>query len=148
MKSAKAGTLSGCLVWIILVFVLYTCIGPVAAMVGGFSSSSDFAIKFVGPMVCPESTTPHVNTYETTTIDDFGNAQPATGFELQCFDANGKNVKTDPVLYAFIWIGIVGLAGLILTGILAFVFAAPAGVLIGRLFNRNKVEQPANLEPK
>jgi len=148
MKSAKAGTLSGCLVWIILVFIILTCIGPIAAMVGGFSSSSDFAVKITGPMVCPENTTPHVNTYDTTMIDDFGNSQPATGFELQCLDANGKNIKTDPVLYSFIWIGIVGLAGFILTGILAFVLAAPAGILIGRLFNRNKEDQPLNIEPK
>jgi Na+-transporting methylmalonyl-CoA/oxaloacetate decarboxylase beta subunit len=64
-------------------------------------------------------------------------------------NAGGDVVKEDPVAYAFIWIGIMAGIGLILAGILAFVFAAPAGVLITRFINRNKKQNMAeNIEPK
>ena len=36
------------------------------------------------------------------------NRHPATAYELHCVDASGTVVKNDPVLYAFIWIGILG----------------------------------------
>ena len=80
--------------------------------------------------------------------DDFGNSQPATGFSLQCVDTNGDVVKEDLILYSFIWVGIIGVIGLILAGILAFVFAAPAGVLIAKFLNRNKNNNTANIEPQ
>jgi len=149
MKSARTGTISGCVVWFIVFCIISTCIIPVASMVGGFSSGSDLAVRTVGPMVCPENTTPKIHTYATTSRDDNGFETPATGYEIQCFDATGEVVKTDPVAYAFIWMGTIAAIGLILTGILAFVFAAPAGVLIARLLNRNKKDnQVINIEPK
>jgi Na+-transporting methylmalonyl-CoA/oxaloacetate decarboxylase beta subunit len=64
-------------------------------------------------------------------------------------DANGDVVKEDLVLYAFIWIGILSAIGLILAGVLAFVFDAPAGVLITRFLNRNRKDaQVVNIEPE
>jgi len=149
MKPAATGTVSGCIVWIILFCVISMCIFPVASMVGGFTSGTDLAVRTVGPMVCPENTTPKIHTYATTSIDEFGNEQPATGYEIQCLDAGGNVVKTDPVAYSFIWIGIISLIGFVLTGILALVFAAPAGILISRLFNRNKNNNSViNIEPQ
>jgi len=149
MKSAKTGTISGCIVWVIAFGVIGTCIIPVAALVGGLSSGSDPALSIVGPMVCPENTTPKIHTYATTTFDENGFETPATGYELQCLDINRKVVKTDPVAYSFIWIGIIAAIGLVLTGILAFAFAAPAGVFIARLLNRNKNNnQVINIEPE
>jgi hypothetical protein len=56
-------------------------------------------------------------------------------------DANGEVVKEDPVLYAFIWIGIIAVIGLIFAAILSFALAAPAGVLIGRAVNKMKKPQ-------
>jgi len=147
MKNATTGTVSGCIVWVIVFGCLGSCVIPVASMVGGFSSGSNLAVRTVGPMVCPENTTPKIHTYATTTIDDNGFEQPATGYEIQCFDANGEVVKTDPVAYAFIWIGIFAAIGLVVAGILAFVLAAPAGVLIARLFKQNN-KQPINIEPR
>ena len=138
MKSARTGTISGCVVWFIVFCVISTCIIPVASMIGGFSSGSNLAVRTVGPMVCPENTTPKIHTYATTSIDDNGFETPATGYEIQCLDAGGEVVNTDPVAFAFIWIGIIAAIGLVLTGILAFAFAAPAGVFIARLLNRNK----------
>lgn len=138
MKSTTTGTLSGCVIWLIVFCVIATCIVPVAATAGGISSGTNFAVGIVGPMVCPDNTTPKINTYATTSRDENGFETPATGYELQCFDTSGKIVKTDPVAFAFIWIGIIAGIGLILTAILAFALAAPAGVLIARWMNRNK----------
>jgi len=148
VKSTSAGTISGCVIWFIVFCAISACIIPVASAIGGISSGSNLAVRTVGPMVCPENTTPKIHTYATTSIDDNGFEQPATGYEIQCFDASGEIVKTDPVAYAFIWIGILALIALVLTGLLAFVFAAPAGVLISRMTNRNKkTNMTENLEP-
>jgi len=121
----------------------------VSGMIGSFTSFTDAPIKMIGPMICPEGTTPQSHSYQTTTTDDFGNSQPAMGFSLQCVDTNGNVIKEDLVAYAFIWIGILAGIGFILAGILAFIFAAPAGVLITRFLNRNKSgHQVINIEPK
>jgi len=149
MKSARTGTISGCIVWVIVFGIIGTCIIPVAALVGGLSSTSGPALKVVGPMICPENTSPKIHTYASTTFDEYGFERPATGYELQCIDINEKVVKTDPVVYSFIWIGIIAAIGVVLTGILAFAFAAPAGVLIAKLLNRNKNNnQVINIEPE
>lgn len=138
MRSATTGTISGCVVWIIVFCALSTCIFPVAAAIGGITAASDFTMKTLGPYICPEGSTAQSYSYDTTTTDDYGNSQPATAYVLQCIDANGEIVKEDPVGYAFVWIGILALAGFIIAALLSFALAAPAGVLIGRLFNKNK----------
>jgi len=148
MKSARTGTVSGCVVWLIVFCIMSSCVIPVASMVGGFSSGTDFAVSKVGPLVCPENTTPKIHTYATTSFDDNGFEHPATGYEIQCFDASGEVVKTDTVAFAFIWIGILAGIGLIIAGILAFALAAPAGVVISRFLNRNKKDgRVINIEP-
>jgi Na+-transporting methylmalonyl-CoA/oxaloacetate decarboxylase beta subunit len=64
-------------------------------------------------------------------------------------DASGDIVKEDPVGYAFLWIGIIAVIGLVLSGVLAFVLAAPAGVLITKFINRTRKPNPAeNIEPQ
>jgi hypothetical protein len=138
MKSATTGTVSGCVVWIIVFCVLSTCIFPVASMIGGFTSASGFAMKTLGPFICPEGSTAQSYSYATTTTDENGNSQPSTAYVLQCVDDKGEIVKEDPVVYAFIWIGVLALMGLIVAALLSFALAAPAGVLIGRLFNKMK----------
>ena len=138
MKQASTGTISGCLVWIIACGVISTCLLPIAIAVGSFTSFSDFAIEQTGRFICPENTTPATRTYATTTTDEYGNRQPSTAYVLQCVDGNGAVVKADPVGYAFLWIGIIAAIGLILSAVLAFLLAAPAGVLIARLMNRNR----------
>lgn len=107
------------------------------------------AMQTPEPLICTDGTTAKSRSYATITTDDFGNSQPSTAHVLQCVGANGEVVKEDPVAYAFIWIGIIAGIGLILAGILAFVFAAPAGVLIAKFINRNKKPDIAeNIEPK
>ena len=138
MKSAKTGALSGCVVWIIVFGILSLCTLPVASAIGGFTSASGLAMQVLGPFICPDGSTAQSYSYATTTTDDFGNRQPSTAYVLQCVDANGEIVKEDPVVYAFIWIGIIALAGLIIAAILASAFAAPAGVLISKAIERMK----------
>lgn len=139
MKSSTgAGAVSGCIVWAIVFGALSMCVLPLAMFVGGFTTASDIAIETTGGFICPEDTTPKVRTYATTSTDDFGNESPATGYELQCVDAGGDVVKTDPVGFAFLWMGILAAGGLIVAIVLAFVFAAPAGVVIARVLERNR----------
>jgi hypothetical protein len=63
---------------------------------------------------------------------------PSTTSVLECVDASGNIVKEDTVSFASIWIGIIALIGLFIAALLAFAFATPARVLIGRLINRMK----------
>jgi len=82
MKSPSAGTVSGCLIWFIVFAIATICLLPVAMAVGGFTSGTDFAGRIVGGIECPKGTTPKINSYATTSLDDNGIEQPATGYEL------------------------------------------------------------------
>ena len=149
MKAAKTGTISGCIVWIIVFGILSTCILPAAMVIGGFTSVSNFAMQTLATIICPNGTTAESYSYATTTTDEFGHSQPSTAYELHCVDANGVVVKKDPILYAFLWIGIIAAIGLVIAALLAFTLAAPAGVLIAKLFNRGqKTNTGANIEPE
>jgi len=149
MKSAKTSAISGCIVWILSIGIITSCVLPVFIVIGSITSFSQFAIRTTGNVICPTGTTPESYSYETTSTDEFGNQQPATGVELHCVDQNGTVIKTDPVGYAFLWDGIFALAGLIISVLLAFAFAAPTGILIGRWFNReSKPSMAANIEPR
>ena len=143
------GAISGCIVWIIVFGTLGLCLFPIAMMVGGFTSVSDFAMQTVAPLICPEGTTAESYSYATTTTDEFGNSQPSTAYEMHCVDTSGTVVKEDPVLYAFLWTGIMAVIGLVIAALLAFALAAPAGVLIARVLDRNKkTDISANIEPE
>ena len=140
MKSAATGTLSGCVVWVIVFFVLLTCLIPTAMFVGGLSSTlaADFVAGTLEPYLCPEGSHAEIITFQTTSVDDFGNAQPATGFEMQCENEQGEITRDPSPDYSFIWLGVLGLGSLVLSAVLAFLLAAPAGVLIARLLKRRK----------
>lgn len=149
MNSRKTGILSGCVVWGLSIGIFLSCVLPVFIMVGSFTSFSRLAIQMTGNIICPDETKPESYSYQTTTTDEFGNTQPSTAYELHCIDQNGEVVKEDPINYAFPWIGGFAFVGLILSGILAFALATPAGVLIGRLFSRNQKQSfEANIEPE
>jgi len=149
MKNAKTGTLSGCMIWIIVFGVLSFCFLPTSMMIGGFTSSTNFAMQTIGPFICPEGTAGQSYSYPTTTTDEFGNSRPSTAYELHCVDTNGEVVKEDPILYAFLWTGSIVVIGLGLAALLALALAAPAGVLIARILDRNKKANLAvNIEPE
>ena len=117
---------------------------PVAFMAGGISSASDFAIGIMGGFICPETTTPESYSYATTTTDEYGNARPSTAYELHCVDANGEVVKEDPIVYAFGWIGLTALVGILVTALLSFILAVPGGMLVTRLLE--KFRKPRAIE--
>jgi hypothetical protein len=149
MSSKKTGLVSGCVVWAFLIGIILVCALPLFVVLGSVTSFSRFAIQTTGNVVCPDGTTPERYSYETTTTDEFGNRQPSTAYELHCVDQTGEVVKEDPIVYSFLWIGIIALIGLVISGILAAALSAPAGVLIGRLLTRNRKSGfPANIEPE
>ena len=149
MKSAQAGTISGCIIWILSIGLIVSCILPISIFIGSITSFSQFAITATGSIICPDGATAERYEYATTTTDEFGNSHPATGYELRCVDESGEVIKTDPVGYAFLWIGFFAVIGLIVSAVLAFLFAAPIGILIGRLFNRSQKSNIAmNIEPE
>jgi len=139
MKSAATGTISGCITWFIVVAIMGACLLPVAVSIGATTSGSDLAVKTTAPYVCPQGTTGHVHTYEGMTPDENGFDTPATISELQCLDAGGSVVYTDPILWGFIWLGIALAVALVISVILGFVLAAPAGLLVARFLGRTKV---------
>ena len=149
MKNAKTGAVSGCVVWIIVFGILSSCLFPASMLIGGFTSVTNFAMQTIGTFICPEGTVGRSYSYATTTTDEFGNSQPSTAYELHCVDSNGEVVKEDPILYAILWTGNIVVIGLVIAALLAFVFAAPAGILIARVLDRNKkTDITANIEPE
>ena len=149
MKPGTTGTVSGCIVWIIVFGLISACLLPIGMIIGGFTSVSDFAMQTLAPLICPEGTTAESYSYATTTTDEFGNSQPSTAYELHCVDTNGTVVKEDPVLFAFLWMGIIAAIGLVMAALLALLFAVPAGIFISRLLNRRQKENfAANIEPE
>ena len=139
MKSASTGALSGCIVWVIVFGVLSMCLCPMTMAVAGVTSavSADFVAQTVGPMLCPANTTPKIHTFATTSTDENGFESPATGYEMYCVDANGELVQNAGPTYAFVWIGLLAMLGIVVSALLAFLLAAPAGVLAAKFFNRN-----------
>ncbi len=136
MNNTKTTAISGCVIWFLLICTISSCVMPVFFIVGSVSSFSEFAIQTTGGWLCPEGTTPESYSYSSTTTDEFGNRQPATAYELHCVDSSGVVVKEDPIAYAFIWIGIWVAIGLILSGVLTFVFAVPGGMLVTKILNK------------
>jgi hypothetical protein len=148
MKDAKTATLSGCLVWAIVFGMLSCCFLPAGMSLGGVTSASNFAMQSLGPILCSQGATAESYSYPTTTTDEYGNIQPSTAYELHCIDAAGQVVKEDPVLYAFLWMGIIAVIGLVIAALFAFILAAPAGILIARLVDgRQKRDNTVSLEP-
>lgn len=141
MNKTTTTAVSGCIIWFFLISIIGSCIMPVFFIIGGFTSVSDFAIQTTGGWICDDGTTPQTYTYETTTTDEFGNRQPSTAYVLQCVDSSGAIVKEDPITYAFIWIGIWALLGLIVTGVLCFIFAVPGGMLVTKFLDKIKVKR-------
>ena len=149
MKPQATGTVSGCIVWIIAFSIVSLCILPLAMIIGGATSVSSFAMQTLAPVICPEETTAESYSYPSTTTDEYGNFQPTTAYEMHCVDAHGAVVKKDPILYGFLWIGMIAVIGLVIAALLAFALAVPAGALIAKLLNRRqKQDIAANIEPE
>lgn len=141
MDHAKTTAVSGCVIWFLLITVIGSCIMPVFLLAGTLSSFTDFAVQTMGGWLCPEGTTSEKYTYQTTMNDEYGNPRPATAYELHCVDASGEVVKKDPIAYSFIWIGILGGVGLIVSVVLTFILAVPGGMLVTKVLNKMRVSK-------
>lgn len=141
MKSAKTGALSGCIVWVLVFSILCACLLPVTMVVGSVTSTvtGDSVARILGPRLCPAGSTAEIFTYATTTRDENGFEMPSTAYEMRCVDTSGNIVKDLGPTYAFVWIGLLGVVGLILSAVLAFLLAAPAGALIARVFQKKQI---------
>jgi hypothetical protein len=64
---------------------------------------------------------------------------PSTAYEMRCIDTSGNIAKDLGPTYAFVWMGLLGVVGLILSAVLAFLLAAPAGALIARVFQKKQI---------
>src|SRR5258706_15611032 len=95
MKSASAGTVSGCLVWVILFVVSVPCLVPLMLFFGNFALYTDFSNRAVQPILCPANTTLQVRTYDTTTTDNRHHNVGAGGQFVNCVATGrqqGQNV--------------------------------------------------------
>jgi hypothetical protein len=140
MKNARGKFAVGCFIWMALCALLSACIFPVAMMTGGISSTlgGDFVAQTLTPVICPDGSTGEIVTFATTTHDEYGNEQPATGYEMQCVDAGGNITREPSPDYAFIWLGFLAGAGVLGTAIIAFILAIPASMLINKFLGRSK----------
>ena len=136
MKSVAAGTASGCVVWTIVFCLMSACLLSVALPVGTITATTGFVVDIVGPYLCPQGSTGEIVTHPSSSTDSNGHTIPSTAYEMQCVDANNNIVRERNPDYAFIWVGIVAAAALLLSVLFAFLLAAPAGVLIAGLTNR------------
>ena len=136
MKSAAAGTASGCVVWLIVFCIMSMCSLSVVMGVGAVTATADFTVQIMGRYLCPPNSTAETITYPSTSTDSNGNTIPSTASELQCVDAEGTVVRAPSPDYAFYWLGFLAAAALLLSVLAAFLLAAPAGVLIAGLMNR------------
>ncbi|MCE7859866.1 MAG: hypothetical protein DYG86_08780, partial [Chloroflexi bacterium CFX2] len=64
-------------------------------------------------------------------------------YELHCEDSNGEVVEKDPIAYAFIWIGICAVIGLIISAVLTFILAVPGGMLVTKVLNSLRGRAPS-----
>jgi hypothetical protein len=134
----KTATASGCIVGVVLFFLLSACLLPIGVMAAGFTSHTDFVVETMGGYLCPVGTTPDLTSYATTILDERQVEMPATAYELICVDESGQTLVNRGPTYAFIWTGLLGAAGVLLALLLALIFAAPAGILAARVFGRKK----------
>jgi len=140
MKSLTVGAASSCLTWFVVFGVISMCLCPAATFIGGFSSTlqAEGVAQFMEPYLCPANSSAEIITFQTTSRDEFGNDQPATGYEMQCVDANGNIVRAPSPDYAFYWVGLLAVGSIGAAGLLALLLAAPVGALAARFVNRTQ----------
>jgi hypothetical protein len=89
---------------------------------------------FVDPILCPPDSQATITHYATT-VRDFDTAvdRPGVGYEMHCIAPSGETVRSFEGTFGFVLIGILGVIGLLIAAGLAFLVAAPLGLVIGRL---------------
>ena len=133
----SVGCFMGCVTWLLVFGGLISCLFPIVifgGLVSGFMAT-DLVVPVVGPMLCPADTIPYMNTYQTTSIGENGVEYPATAVEMLCRQADGSSVEPS-MKYQNVWIGLLGIAGLILSGVISIFIAGPVGILVNKLLDR------------
>ncbi|MEP7357702.1 MAG: hypothetical protein ABI847_10715 [Anaerolineales bacterium] len=140
MKSATTGAVSGCVVWIIVLCMVSACLVPAATLVGVATSTSGSSIQFVadnlGPYLCPPNSTAEILTSRGFGVGTDGQRYESTSYTMQCVAADGRVVQEPSQVYVAYWLGLMAAIGLILSVLIAFLLAAPAGVLFASLSSR------------
>ncbi len=142
MKPAPLlGTLSGCLVWFILMAIVAPIFFGLSFLVGGFTNLTGLAKKVTGPMVCPAGTSVRVDVVPSTYVDSNGFESPSVANEFNCVDPKGNVIADKSLQQGFLWNAIVAAISLLLSALFSFLFAAPFAVWIDKLIGRFKKPQ-------
>lgn len=142
MKPAPMlGTLSGCLVWFILMMIVAPIFFGLSMLVSGLTNLTDIAKQVTAPMVCQKGTTVRVDVVPSTYVDSNGFESPSVANNFNCVDAQGNIVADKTLEQHFLWNAIVAGLSLVLSAVFSFLFAAPFGVLVDRLMGMFKNPQ-------
>ena len=136
--SAVAGSVSGCVVWLLVFSLFAACMMPVSIVFAVFSTDTPLMTNIVGPMFCPAATKPQVRVEQTTMHGENGVDYAAMGSTIICVDSAGKTVSEPAPWPTWTWDILSVLAGLVIAGLLALAFAAPLGALVARLLRGRK----------
>ncbi len=132
MKPAgMIGTASGCFIWLLLMLIVGPIFFGLALLAGGFTNLTDVAKQVTTPLVCPKGTTARVDVTPSTYVDSNGFESPSVANNFNCVDASGNVVAERTHEQQYLWNTIVVVIGLVLAGVVSFLFAAPFGALIG-----------------
>ncbi len=142
MKPAPMlGTISGCLVWFILMLIVAPIFFGLSLFVGGFTNLTGIAEQVTAPMVCPKGTTVRVDVAPSTYVDSNGFESPSVANEFNCVDSRGNVIADKSLEQGFLWNAIVAAISLVLSVLFCVLFAAPFGVLVDRLMGTFKKPQ-------
>ncbi len=143
MKPAPViGTISGCLIWFLLMAIVAPVFFGLSQLVGAFTNLTGFAKQITTPIVCPAGTGVRVDVVPSTYVDSNGFESPSVANQFNCVDGKGRVVADQTREQEFLWNAIVAGASLILSVLFSFLFAAPFGLLIDRLMGIFKRPQP------
>jgi len=137
MKSLATGTISGCLIWVILFVILAPILWIGVFVTSSMLTFTDFSYRLMQPILCPAGTRLDVKTFDTTTTDSNHQTIGAVGHDMNCVNSDGETIEQDLVVeYLLYWRGIGLVSGIILAIPLTFLFAAPGGTVIVRVLKR------------
>jgi hypothetical protein len=131
-----SGSVSGCVVWILVFALFSTCLLPVSIIASVFTTDTPIYVSILGPMFCKNDTKAIIKTEQTTMRNSNGIEEPALGASMVCVNSAGKIISEPAPLPTWTWNGLGLLAGLVIAALLALLFAAPLGVLVTRLLRR------------
>lgn len=112
---------SGCLLWLLLFGVLFSCLCSSATFIGGLAASlrADAVANIVDDYLCPDGSVGEIITYQVIP------RRNATDYEMQCVAPGGKIVREPDPDYAFYWLGGLAVAAMLVAALVAFFLMIP-----------------------